>query len=75
LVIINLKPKNMNVTELRNDLIKVYNQLRGSEIGIQEAKELANVSGKILSSAKTQMEYNKMTGNKNNTIKFLEANE
>lgn len=65
----------MNVTELRNDLIKVYNQLRSSEIGIQEAKELANVSGKILSSAKTQMEYNKMTGNKNNTIKFLEANE
>jgi len=65
----------MNVTELRNDLIKVYNQLRENEIGLQEAKELANVSGKILSSAKTQMEYNKMTGNKNNTIKFLEANE
>jgi len=65
----------MNVTQLRNDLIKVYEQLRKGEIGIQEAKELANVSGKIVSSAKTQMEYNKMTGNKNNTINFLAANE
>jgi hypothetical protein len=65
----------MNVTELRNDLIEVYQKLRVNEIGVQEAKELANVSGKIVSSAKTQMEYNKMTGNKNNTIKFLQANE
>jgi hypothetical protein len=60
----------MNVTELRNDLIKVYNQLRSQEIGQTEAKELSNVSGKIISSAKTQMEYNKMTGSKS-AIKFL----
>jgi hypothetical protein len=64
----------MNVTELRDDLIQVYNDLREGKIGIQEAKERANVSGKIISSAKTQMEYNKMTGNNKSEIAFLNGN-
>lgn len=64
----------MNVKELRDDLINIYQELRNGKIGISEAKQLANVSGKVISTAKTQMEYNKMTGN-SNKIKFLESNE
>ena len=64
----------MNVTELRDDLIEVYQDLKDGKIGIQEAKEQANVSGKIISSAKVQMEYNKMTGNNKNSIAFLDGN-
>lgn len=63
----------MNVTELRNNLVEIFNQLRRKEIGQSEAKELANVSGKIISSAKAQLEYNKYCGSKER-IKFLEGN-
>jgi len=64
----------MNVTELRDDLIKVYEDLKSGKIGLSEAKERANVSGKIIATAKTQMEYNKMTGNNKNEITFLNGN-
>lgn len=62
----------MNITELRNDLIQVYGDLRSRKIGISEAKESANVSGKIISSAKVQLEYNKYCGSKNE-IEFLKG--
>jgi hypothetical protein len=51
-----------NMIDLRNDLTNVYNSLRNNEIGVNEAKEAANVAGKIIGSAKTQIEYNKMVG-------------
>jgi hypothetical protein len=63
----------MNVTGLRDNLIDVFNKLRAKEIGVSEAKELANVSGKIISSAKTQLEYNRYCGSKEE-IKFLKGN-
>lgn len=58
----------MNVTNLRNDLVKVYEQLRNKEIGVSEASEAANVAGKILSSAKVQLEYNKYCGSKDEIV-------
>ena len=61
----------MNVVDLRNDLIEVYEKLRSGKIGVDEAKQAANVSGKIMSTAKSQMEYNKMTGRKD-VIDFME---
>jgi len=67
-----LEDKIMNVTELREQLVDVFNKLRAKEIGVSEAKELANVAGKIVSSAKTQLEYNRYCGSKN-SIKFLEG--
>jgi len=63
----------MNVTEMRNQLVDVFGKLRAKKIGVNEAKELANVSGKIISSAKTQLEYNKYCGSKQE-INFLEGN-
>lgn len=61
-----------NVTDLRNDLMDVYNAVRNKEIGLSEAKEVANVAGKILSSCKVQMEYNKYVGSKD-SIHFLQG--
>ena len=63
----------MNVTDLRNQLVDTFERLKAKEIGVNEAKELANVSGKIVSSAKTQLEYNKYCGTKGK-IRFLEGN-
>ena len=64
--------KITGMESLTKDLKSVYQELRAGELGISEAKELANVSGKIISSSKTQMEYNKMMGNKNK-VDFLES--
>ena len=64
----------MNVKDLRDDLVKVYQDLRAGKLGTNEAKQAANVSGKILSTAKAQMEYNKMVQSKSR-IKFLEVEE
>lgn len=61
-----------NVVDLRDDLLIIYAKLRDGEIGIREAKETANVSGKILSSAKLQLEYNAYTKS-DAKIPFLES--
>lgn len=63
-----------NVVDLRVDLLDIYGKLRNGEIGIREAKETANVAGKVLSSAKLQLEYNTHTKS-DAKIPFLEVNE
>jgi hypothetical protein len=45
------------ITELRNDLLKVYDQLRAGKLEAKDAKEINNTAGKIISSAKAQLEY------------------
>jgi hypothetical protein len=67
----NVKKIN-NITELRNDLLDVYACLRDGAIGLREAKERSNAAGKILSSAKLQLEYNAYTKS-DAKIKFLET--
>jgi hypothetical protein len=54
----------MNITELRNDLLEVYAKLRSGEIEIKDAKEINNTAGKIISSAKVQLEYSGLRGEK-----------
>ncbi len=61
-----------NVVELRDDLLKVYTQMRSGKLGIDEAKQAANVAGKIMSTAKAQMEYKKMIQSKER-IPFMEV--
>jgi len=61
-----------NIVELREDLLKVYTDLRAGDVGLNEAKQAANVAGKIMSTAKVQMEYNKMIQSKKR-IAFLEV--
>jgi hypothetical protein len=46
-----------NVEELRNELAAVFKELKAGTIKHHEAAELANVAGKMISSAKVQLEY------------------
>ncbi|MBN1181581.1 MAG: hypothetical protein JXB49_04780 [Bacteroidales bacterium] len=64
-------PKVKNIVQLRDDLLQVYEGLRNHKLSTEEVKQSANVSGKIFSSAKIQIEYNKMIGSKDK-IPFLE---
>ena len=46
-----------NVTQLRNELADVFDQLNAGLIKPKEAGELTNVAGKMINSAKVQLEY------------------
>jgi len=46
-----------NVTELRNELADVFAKLKKGEIDVKAAESLANLSGKIINSAKAQIDY------------------
>jgi hypothetical protein len=64
----------MNVKELRNELIGVFEDLRNRKVSTKDAKELINCAGKIIMSAKAEMDYLKYTKSKK-TIDFLESDE
>lgn len=68
---INAIPNVKNIVQLRDDLLRVYEGLRNHKLSTEEVKQAANVSGKVFSSAKIQIEYNKMIGSKDK-IPFLE---
>ena len=61
-----------NNTTLRADLQDCYNQLRSGKIGLREAKEIANMAGKIVASAKAQLDYNITVGKPDKEIDFFE---
>jgi len=61
-----------NIKSMRDDLIDTFDKLKSGEIGLSEAKELANVAGKVFSSAKLQLEYNRYAQSKK-TIEFLDS--
>jgi len=46
-----------NVTDLRNELISIFEQLKAKEISHADAKELNNSAGKIINSVKIELEY------------------
>ena len=46
-----------NANELRKQLVEVFEQLKSGEIKHSEAAELANLAGKMIASAKVQIEY------------------
>jgi hypothetical protein len=45
------------ITDLRNNLAEVFVSLRNGKTEIDEAEVLANVAGKMINSARTQIEY------------------
>ena len=61
-----------NVEDLRLDVIKIYEELRTGKLGLREAKELNNAAGKILGSAKLELEYNAYTKTQKRIL-FLET--
>ena len=46
-----------NVTELREQLSQVFTELRNGGVKHSDAAELANLAGKMINSAKVQVEY------------------
>jgi hypothetical protein len=63
-----------NIKDLRDQLIELFKNVKSDKIDLRKAKELNNTSGKMLSTAKLQMEYNVYTQNKAK-IKFLESDD
>jgi hypothetical protein len=63
-----------NVDELRGQLADVFAKLRAGEIKPGEAAELANLAGKMISSAKVQVEYYVLR-NEAPTIEFLRSGD
>lgn len=61
-----------NCDELRQELALIFEKLKAGEIKPGEAAELANLAGKMISSAKVQVEYYAMR-KEEPTIAFLEA--
>ena len=63
-----------NVTELREQLSQVFNNLRNNTIKHTDAAELANIAGKMINSAKVQLEYYALR-KESPTISFLASEE
>ena len=61
-----------NVTQLRDELAEVFDDLRVGAIKPKEAGELANVAGKMINSAKIQLEYHALRKSTPD-IPFLES--
>ena len=69
----NVKKNNLkNITDLIAQLRETTCQVRDGKIGTASASTIFNGCGKILSSAKSLIEYNKMT-KANSKIAFFEA--
>lgn len=52
----------MTVTDIRNDLINVFQGLRDGTLDVKDAVEINNTAGKIISSAKVQLAYHALRG-------------
>jgi len=61
------------VTDLRNDLLDVYEKTKAGTIDVKVASELANNAGKIIKTAALELAYNQFTKQSDKRIKFLEG--
>lgn len=64
--------KILTISQLRNDLLTAYTELREGTLDYSEAKELANMAGKIIKSANVQLNYNEYMKT-NDPILFLQG--
>ena len=62
-----------NVNDLRTELGEVFTQLKAGDIKAKDAKELANLAGKMINSAKVELDYHAMRKDEQAKIPFLEA--
>jgi hypothetical protein len=64
----------MNIKDLRDQLLQSFSDLQSGKLKTKDAKELTNMSGKIILSAKVELDYNKFMklGRK---IDFLDVEE
>lgn len=62
-----------NISDLIQDLSLAYSLLRDRKMELPEAKEIANLGGKLIKAASIQLKYNQYMKN-NEPIAFLEKN-
>ncbi len=62
-----------NANELRKELSEVFNKLKAGDISHCDAAAMANIAGKMINSAKAQIEYYSLRQEKPD-IEFLESN-
>lgn len=60
------------ITDVRNDLIEVFNGLRDGTMEAKDAVEINNTAGKIINTAKTQLAYHALRGERPE-IPFLDS--
>ena len=60
-----------NVNDLRTTLAGVFRDLQNKEIKFKDADSLANIAGKMINSARAQLEYYKLR-RETPQIEFLE---
>lgn len=51
-----------NVTDLRIALAKIFAELQAGDINHDQARELARIAGKMINSAKVQLDYQHLRG-------------
>ena len=61
-----------NVDQVRDRLSAIFGQLESGEIDAKKAAEFANLAGKMINSAKVQVEYYALK-NEHPNIGFLES--
>ena len=71
----NKKAKISNVNDLRNNLSDVFEALRNGDIAHKEAKEISNLAGKMINSAKVQLDYHSLRKDENFKINFLHSKD
>lgn len=64
----------MNIKNLRDELIEVFEGLKAGSVKTKDAKELINCSGKIILTSKIELDYNKFM-NLKRTVDFLDVKE
>lgn len=60
-----------NIKDLRDEVLEIMTRLKDGRTSATKAKEMANLAGKAINSAKIQIEYEVMRGTKGK-ISFLE---
>ena len=59
------------ISDLRVELLNVFNNLKTGELSPQVASEMSNAAGKIIATAKTQLLYSQLRKEKP-SIKYLD---
>lgn len=52
--------KITSIVDLRNDMLKAWESFRAGKIENEYIKQVANMAGKVMGSAKLQVEYQKL---------------
>jgi len=63
-----------NISDLRNELATVFDDLRKGHVDVKAAGEMNNAAGKMINTLKVQLEYSHLRKEKPN-IKWLAGNQ